>query len=151
MCFAVLCDRYHILTAQLLPCEDVVVKLAGCAVLRIFVDDWNFYEDQFEPFIHQALHHLLRVIQHCYDFDSQVQSFNVLCLILERMGTRVKPFASEIVAMIPEVWEKAHDQSLLKIQVLNAMHRMMQVSTQPTIPALPSQPPSRLLLSLYSA
>lgn len=117
---------YHLLVQQLLPCEDMVVKLAGCTVLRVFIDDWNFYEDQFEPFLHQALHHLLLIIQHAYDFDSQVQSFNVLCLILERMGTRVKPFANDIIALIPDVWQKAEDQSLLKIQVLNAMQRLMQ-------------------------
>ncbi|UPQ97355.1 importin [Chloropicon primus] len=117
---------YNLLMHQLLPCEDVVIKLAACAVLKVFIDDWNFHEDQFHPYMQQALHNLLLIIQHAYDFDSQVQSFNVLCLILERMGPRVKPFANDIVAMIPEVWQKAEDQSLLKIQILNAMHRMMQ-------------------------
>ena len=117
---------YNLLMNQLLPCEDMVIKLAACAVMRVFIDDWNFYEEQFHPFLHSALRNLLLVIQQAYDFDSQVQAFNVLCLILERMGTRVKPFANEIVAMIPDVWQKAQDQSLLKIQILNAMHRMMQ-------------------------
>jgi len=70
--------------------------------------------------------HLLLLIQNAFDFDSQVQAFQTLCLILERMGPRVKPFANDIVSMIPEVWQNAGDQSLLRIQVLSAMHRMMQ-------------------------
>ena len=117
---------YHVLTHQLLPCEDVVIKLAACSVLRIFIDDYSFFEDQFQPFLHQALRHLLLLIQNAFDFDSQVQAFQTLCLILERMGPRVKPFANDIVSMIPEVWQNAGDQSLLRIQVLSAMHRMMQ-------------------------
>lgn len=46
-----------------------------------------------------------------------VQIFGLMNLIIDRLGDSVKPFASGLLALFPQVWQDAEGQSLLRIQV----------------------------------
>ena len=38
-------------------------------------------------------------------------------LIIDRLGDSVKPFAEGLLRLLPEIWQDAEGQSLLRIQV----------------------------------
>jgi hypothetical protein len=45
------------------------------------------------------------------------QSFNLLNLIIERMGDLIRPWVEPLAALLPGLWQAAEGQSLLRIQV----------------------------------
>ena len=46
-----------------------------------------------------------------------LQIFGLMNLIIDRLGDSVKPFAEGLLRLLPEVWQDAEGQSLLRIQV----------------------------------
>lgn len=49
------------------------VQLAAVQALRLLVDDWGFYIDDFQAFIGPTLEALLRVLRAADEFETQVQ------------------------------------------------------------------------------
>ena len=45
------------------------------------------------------------------------QAFNLINLIIDRLGPSIKPYAPGLLQLLPAVWERAEGQSLLRIQV----------------------------------
>lgn len=45
------------------------------------------------------------------------QIFGLMNLIIDRLGDSVKPFASGLLGLFPQIWQDAEEQSLLRIQV----------------------------------
>ena len=43
-------------------------------------------------------------------------------LIIDRLGDSVKPFAEGLLRLLPEIWQDAEGQSLLRIQVGSAAY-----------------------------
>ena len=46
-----------------------------------------------------------------------LQIFGLMNLIIDRLGDSVKPFAEGLLRLLPEIWQDAEGQSLLRIQV----------------------------------
>ena len=46
-----------------------------------------------------------------------LQIFGLMNLIIDRLGDSIKPFAEGLLQLLPEVWQDAEGQSLLRIQV----------------------------------
>lgn len=82
------------------------------------VDDWEFSEAQFLEFVGSSFQLLASFLQGAAEFDSQLQAFNLMSVIIERLADEVKPYADGLLALLPAVWQEAEGQSLLRIQVL---------------------------------
>lgn len=80
------------------------------------VDDWEFSEAQFLDFVSSAFQLLASFLRAAAEFDSQLQAFNLMSVIIERLADEVKPYAEGLLALLPEVWAAAEGQSLLRIQ-----------------------------------
>ena len=50
-------------------------------------------------------------------------------LIIDRLGDSIKPFAEGLLQLLPEVWQDAEGQSLLRIQVSLASRQLQSFST----------------------
>ncbi|CAI5480607.1 unnamed protein product [Closterium sp. Yama58-4] len=128
-----LCVPAYQALISLLPDEDLVVQLTAVSSLRTLIDDVHFYEDQFAPFLDTAVQLLFRCLQQVSEFDSQLQIVNVVSLIIERMGEKIVPLADKILSCLPQVWEQSEGQPLLRIQVMQALQRLI-VSLGPQSP-----------------
>ena len=49
-----------------------------------------------------------------------VQVFGLLNIIIERLGEDINPHVQGLLPLLPQLWQEAHDQSLLRIQVCSA-------------------------------
>eukprot|EP00898_Chlorokybus_atmophyticus_P004539 jgi/Chlat1/5086/Chrsp33S05017 len=105
--------------------DDAVVQLAAVASLRAVIDDWHFYEQSFLPYVETCLAYLFRMLHTTTEFDSQLQVFNLVSLIVERLADKISPYAEKILAAIPDVWRESEGQSLLRIQVITALQRVV--------------------------
>ena len=80
------------------------------------VDDWEFREEQFLEFVGTSFHLLASFLRSAAEFDSQLQAFNLMSVVIERLADEVKPHAPGLLGLLPEVWRDAEGQSLLRIQ-----------------------------------
>ena len=116
---------YEALVLLLRDGEDSAVRLAACAAMRALVDDWNFEEDHFIPFVAPCFQCLLALLAVAQEFDTQIQAFGLLSLLIERLGERVSPHIGGLVSVLPTIWQAAEGQSLVRIQVLVALQRLV--------------------------
>jgi len=101
------------------------VRLAAVGALRLLVDDWGFYADDFAPFLAGTLEALLGLLRGAEEFETQVQAFHLLCVLVERLGEDVNAHAGTIMAALPGVWDDAEGQALLRVQVLEVMLKLV--------------------------
>jgi hypothetical protein len=59
------------------------------------------------------------------ELDSQTASFNLMNLVIERMGDHIRPFVTPILQLMPQLWADAEGAPLVRIQVLLAMCRLV--------------------------
>lgn len=126
--------------------EDGAVRLAACSALRSLIDDWNFDEQQFTAFIGPTIQLLLSLLSSASEFDTQVQAFSLISLLIERLGDRVSPYINGLVSILPSIWQGADDQSLARMQVLIALHRLVVTLGEDS----PSLYPILLPMLMYS-
>jgi hypothetical protein len=58
-----------------------------------------------------------QVCQHQVMLAAWLQAFNLINLIIDRLGVSIRPYAPGLLQLLPAVWERAEGQSLLRIQV----------------------------------
>lgn len=121
-----ICRPIYLALTELLGDEDAATQLAACRSLHNLVDDVNFYEEAFVEFVAPCLQLLFQFMQRATQFDSQLQIMNLVSLIIERLGEKIVPLAENIMSFLPQVWINSADQSLLRIQVMLALQRLLR-------------------------
>lgn len=48
---------------------------------------------------------------------ARTQVFGLMNLIIERLGEDITPHVQGLLPLLPQIWQEANDQSLLRIQV----------------------------------
>ncbi|GAQ92680.1 Nuclear transport receptor KAP120 (importin beta superfamily) [Klebsormidium nitens] len=110
---------------ELLQEDDAAVQLSAIGALRALIDDVHFFEHEFEEFLGAFLQFLFQFLYKATNFESQSQGFNLVSLIIERIGDKIVPFAEKLLAIFPNVWTSFEGQSLIRIQVLLALQRLV--------------------------
>jgi hypothetical protein len=110
---------------RLLADGDLAVQLAVCFSLQNLIDDVHFYEEEFVEYVPTCLGLLIQFMQNAQEFDSKLQIFNLVSLIIDRLGEKIVPCVEKILALLPRVWQDSEGQSLLQIQVMLALQRLL--------------------------
>ncbi|EFJ16027.1 hypothetical protein SELMODRAFT_268640 [Selaginella moellendorffii] len=110
---------------RLLGDGDLAVQLAACHSLQTLIDDVHFYEEEFVEFVSPCLELLFVFMKNAQELDSKLQVFSLVTLIIERLGEKVVPCTEKIMIFLPQVWQNSEGQSLLKIQVVLALQRLV--------------------------
>ncbi|KAG2435382.1 hypothetical protein HXX76_007454 [Chlamydomonas incerta] len=129
----------------LLAEPDPALCLSGLGALTALLGDFNFTEEPFAPLLPACLQLLLRVMGGSAELDTQKQAFGLLNLVIERCGEALRPHVGALAGALPALWEAAAGQSLLRIQILEAVQRLLNLSG----PASPQLLPG-LVLPLLS-
>lgn len=77
----------------------------------------EFDEQQFLEYVGPCFKHSAELLQSAAEFDSQLEVFNLVNLIIDRLADGVKPYAEGLLQLMPTVWQASEGQSLLRIQV----------------------------------
>eukprot|EP00271_Cylindrocystis_brebissonii_P019770 TRINITY_DN6200_c0_g1_i2.p1 TRINITY_DN6200_c0_g1~~TRINITY_DN6200_c0_g1_i2.p1 ORF type:complete len:451 (-),score=102.92 TRINITY_DN6200_c0_g1_i2:173-1402(-) len=59
------------------------------------------------------------------EFDSQLQVLNVVSLLIDRLPNKIIPSAEKLLSFLAQVWKRSEGQSLLRIQVILALQRLL--------------------------
>ncbi|CAK9199162.1 unnamed protein product [Sphagnum jensenii] len=110
---------------RLLGDSDMAVQLAACYSLQNLIDDVHFYEDEFLEFVPACLELLFQFMRSAQEFDSKLQIFHLVSLIIDRLGEKIAPYVGKILSFLPQVWQDSEGQSLLQIQVILALQQLL--------------------------
>eukprot|EP00250_Pteridium_aquilinum_P001245 c11455_g1_i1 orf=570-3623(-) len=110
---------------DLLGDGDLAVQLAACRSLSHLIDDVHFYEKDFVAFVPMCLERLFQFMSRAQEFDSKLQVFNLVSLIIDRLGESILPCTESLISFLPQVWRDSEGQSLLRIQIMVALQRLI--------------------------
>jgi hypothetical protein len=103
---------------------DPAVYLAAVAAMHALVDDWEFDVSEFAGFVGRTFQLLAGQLAEASEFESQLESFGLINIIIDRLGPGIVPHSAGLLALFPAVWSAGNGQSLLRIQVLLALQRV---------------------------
>jgi len=112
---------------SILPEQDSAMFLMACSALRAVMEDWDFDVEQFRPLATDAVRLLINNMARCSDYESQLEVFLVLNLVIDHLQERAKECAPMILQMLPQLWCDSEGQGLLRIQILLALQRLVHV------------------------
>lgn len=118
---------YQILSRVLTDCQDLVLKLTACKVLRSAIDDFDFDADDFTPYVNEifvALCKLLVTVELC---DSKMMVLNSLSIMIERINEKVRGEADLLLQCLPKLWELSEAHNLLRGAVINVLVHLVKV------------------------
>ncbi|GBM02385.1 Importin-11 [Araneus ventricosus] len=102
--------------------SEKVFFLTAC----VPVDDFEFSVEQFLPYLEKsiaALFHLLKGVKEC---DLKMSVLHVLSLIIERMGTEVRPFLEALLQYLPQLWNNCGDHNMLRCAIISCFVHLVQ-------------------------
>ena len=112
---------------SILPEQDSAMFLMACSALQAVMEDWDFDVEQFRPLATDAVRLLIDDMARCSDYESQLQVFSVLNLVIDHLQERARECAPMILQMLPQLWCDSEGQGLLRIQILLALQRLVHV------------------------
>lgn len=117
----------YAMLVSILPEQDSAMFLMACSALQAVMEDWDFDVEQFRPLATDVVRLLIDDLGRCSDYESQLEIFSVLNLVIDHLQERAKECAPMILHMIPQLWDKSEGQGLLRIQILLALQRLVHV------------------------
>lgn len=110
---------------RLLQDSDIAVRLAACRSLCYLLQDSNFSEQDFYELLPSCWSLCFKLVQDVQEFDSKVQVLNLISVLIEHVGEKVFPFASQLLDFFQKIWEESTGESLLQIQLLAALRNFV--------------------------
>jgi len=117
---------YRVLVSALAD-HDPAIHLGAVAAVHALVDDWEFEESQFAEYVPTCFQLLTTLLQESSEFEAQVEIFSLISLIIDRLGPSAATFSSGLLSLLPSIWEAAEGQSLLRIQIMVTLQRIIHV------------------------
>ncbi|GFS79489.1 importin-11 [Nephila pilipes] len=117
---------YEVILQLLGSDENLIVRLAASNALKVSVDDFEFSIEQFLPYLEKniaALFHLLKEVKEC---DLKMSVLHVLSLIIERVGTEVRPYAEALSQYLPQLWNNCGDHNMLRCAIISCYIHMVE-------------------------
>ena len=105
--------------------KDSAMFLMSCSTLQALMEDWEFDVEQFRPFAMDAVQLLISILSNVSEYESQLEVFSVLNLVIDHLQEKTIECAPMILNMIPALWDSSEGQSLLRIQIMLALQRLV--------------------------
>eukprot|EP00890_Picochlorum_soloecismus_P003878 jgi/Picsp_1/4491/NSC_06712-R1_armadillo beta-catenin-like repeat-containing protein len=120
-------DKPHVygLIVAALHETDPVIHLMACRTMQDLMEDWDFDSTQFSPHIHETVNSLIQILSRSVDYESQLEVFSLLNLVIDHIGEGAQRCAPVILHMIASLWDASEGQSLLRIQIMLALQRLV--------------------------
>ncbi|CAO3687345.1 unnamed protein product [Umbelopsis vinacea] len=116
---------YQVMLQLLAPEEDMVVRLVAANNLRNCVDDWDFETEDFVPYIEPSILLLTALLKDVEEFDSRMRILNCLNIVIDRVESRITPYAHQIVELLPPLWAASEEDHLFKSTILVTLTKLM--------------------------
>ena len=99
--------------------SEILVQLAAIKSLKQCVEDFDFEEEAFGPYLEAAVPLLATSLQSLHEFSSRQIVLGSLTAIVNRMDSKMKPFAGVLVGLLAPLWEYSASQEVLKVSIID--------------------------------
>lgn len=106
--------------------EDLVVRLTAASTLKTAIDDVEFDLGDFVQFLNGSFEALCNLLKCTHDCDTKMQVLHVLSLLIQRIGSKVQPFAIPLSIYLPELWQASGDHSMLQCAIVSTVTHLVE-------------------------
>ncbi|XP_055894030.1 importin-11-like [Biomphalaria glabrata] len=106
--------------------EDLAVRLEAAQTLRVAVDDFEFSTEQLLPYIEPLFSLLFELLQEVRECDTKMHVLHVLSFVIERVGSKIRPYISSLVQYLPLLWKESEDHNMLRCAILTSLIHLVQ-------------------------
>lgn len=117
---------YEVVLQLLNHDENLVVRLAAAHTLKVAVDDFEFNEEQFLPFLESTITSLFLLLREVKECDLKMSVLHVLSFIIERMGSEVRPHVNSLMQYLPQLWDSCGDHNMLRCAIISCFVQLVQ-------------------------
>jgi hypothetical protein len=99
-------DAAYQTAVALLSDSDFVVRVTASDAILHLIDDTAFFPANFRPHLEGAVGGLFRLLYDAAEVDTKLRILNVISVLMESMGPKVRPVVANVVQAVPELWEQ---------------------------------------------
>ena len=99
-------DAAYQTAVALLSDSDFVVRVTASDAILHLIDDTAFYPANFVPHLEGAVGGLFRLLYDAAEVDTKLRILNVISVLMESMGPKVRPVVANVVQAVPGLWEQ---------------------------------------------
>ncbi|KAI4253220.1 MAG: hypothetical protein LQ352_003820 [Teloschistes flavicans] len=105
--------------------NDLVVRITAGRQLKEIILPFEFDKATFEPYGATILTRLMALIEEVELSETKFALLGTLSVVIQSMEEQISPFADEIVAFLPPLWEQAGKEFLTKQLILGILSTLI--------------------------
>lgn len=114
--------------------NDEVVRISAGRQLANIVNDWDFEADRFLPYAETILTKVMQLVEEVASTDTKMALLNTLSVVVERLDSKITPFAQRIILLLPPLWEIAEEEPLMKANLVTILTRLVNAMRADSLP-----------------
>ncbi|XP_014473322.1 PREDICTED: importin-11 [Dinoponera quadriceps] len=114
-------DVYMLMVEALSPTEDMGVRLAASDALKKAIDDFQFNPEEFAIFLEPAFSLLFTLLKEVNECDTKMRVLFVLSFIIERVGSKIKPYVAALSTYLPVLWQQSEIFNMLRCAIVSTL------------------------------
>ncbi|KAJ1678490.1 hypothetical protein EV182_003943, partial [Spiromyces aspiralis] len=116
---------YEILAHLASQPEISLTRLTAAGALHSCIDDWDFEPAAFAPFLASTLDSLVSLLQDVYTIECRLRILRCLSVVIERMEEHIKPFADNLMQLLPQLWQSSEGECLYQSSIISMLNRLV--------------------------
>ncbi|EFN85422.1 Importin-11 [Harpegnathos saltator] len=114
-------DVYMLMVEALSPTEDLGVRLAASDALKKAIDDFQFNPEEFAIFLEPTFSLLFALLKEVNECDTKMHVLFVLSFIIERVGSKIKPYVAALSTYLPVLWQQSEVFNMLRCAIVSTL------------------------------
>ncbi|KAL8818079.1 MAG: hypothetical protein Q9223_003209 [Gallowayella weberi] len=107
------------------PRNDLIVRITAGRQLKNVIIPFEFKFEEFKPYATTILYRLLALIEEVELSETKLALLNTLTVLIQSVEIQITPFADQIIACLPPLWEQAGAEFLMKQSILGVLSSLV--------------------------
>ncbi|KAL8800375.1 MAG: hypothetical protein Q9182_005230 [Xanthomendoza sp. 2 TL-2023] len=107
------------------PRNDLIVRITAGRQLKNIIIPFEFKFEEFKPYTATILYRLLALIEEVELSETKLALLNTLTVLIQSVEIQIAPFADQIIACLPPLWEQADAEFLMKQSILGVLSSLI--------------------------
>lgn len=115
--------------------EDMAVRLTASTTLRHAIDDFDFNNEQFRPYLEPAFNLLFNLLKEANECDTKMHILNIMTVIIERVGLEIRPHSAVLIQYLPLLWQDSEEHNMLRCAIVATLVQLVKALNE-VIPSI---------------
>ncbi|KGQ01234.1 hypothetical protein PAAG_12092 [Paracoccidioides lutzii Pb01] len=115
------------------PINDQVVRVTAGRQLKNVLEPFEFSVDRFLPYATPILQSLMDLIGEVTLTETKMALVGTVRVAVVKMEDHIAPYADQIVSLLPQLWEQASKENLMKQAILTLLSSLIHSMKQESV------------------